>query len=198
MSQQDMDRTAYLEARVGELHTTIGDLREIVANVTEDWRKADQQHARDVELLLWLHAEAVWREQDLTRQRDAWWEVQSVRIGAVIVERDDTVREVGRLRREVEFEANGADTFGDADARAEAAWDAETPTGQRNQTLRDIAFEMAREGASNHQILARLAHASDAMGKYTDANLYRKWTRLLGMIREVRRAGIESGGESDD
>jgi hypothetical protein len=42
----------------------------------------------DRDLLRWLHAEAVWREQDLTRQRDAWWEVQSRRVGALIVERD--------------------------------------------------------------------------------------------------------------
>jgi hypothetical protein len=44
---------------------------------------------RESQELLWLHAEAVWREQDLTRQRDAWWEVQSRRVGALIVERDE-------------------------------------------------------------------------------------------------------------
>jgi hypothetical protein len=66
-------RVAYLEARVGELHQTIADLR-------DGWREADQQHARYVEPLL---------------------------------------AEVARLRREVEFEACGADTFSGADAAVE-------------------------------------------------------------------------------
>jgi hypothetical protein len=64
------------------------------------------------------------------------------------------------------------------------------PKGQRNQTLRDTAFELGRAGATNHQILAELSVMSESMGKYTDRNLYEKWTRLLGMVREVRRAGI--------
>lgn len=64
------------------------------------------------------------------------------------------------------------------------------PKGQRNQALRDAAFQMGRAGATNHQILARLSVMSEQMGKYTDRNLFEKWTRLLGMVREVRRAGI--------
>lgn len=64
------------------------------------------------------------------------------------------------------------------------------PKGQRNQALRDTAFEMGRAGATNHQILARISVMSEQMGKYTDRNLFEKWTRLLGMVREVRRAGI--------
>lgn len=72
-----------------------------------------------------------------------------------------------------------------------AALDAQdVPKGQRNQALRDTAFEMGRAGATNHQILARLSVMSEQMGKYTDRNLFQKWTRLLGMVREVRRAGI--------
>lgn len=72
----------------------------------------------------------------------------------------------------------------------DAAAAAQVPKGQRNWTLRETAFAMAREGATNHEILARLSVLSEAMDKYTDANLYQKWTRLLGMVREVRKAGI--------
>jgi hypothetical protein len=36
------------------------------------WRDADQQHARDVELLLWLHAEAVHEAADLDDRRARW------------------------------------------------------------------------------------------------------------------------------
>lgn len=64
------------------------------------------------------------------------------------------------------------------------------PRGQRNRKLRDTAFELGRAGATNHQILAELSIMSEAMGKYTERNLYEKWTRLLAMVREVRRAGI--------
>lgn len=66
------------------------------------------------------------------------------------------------------------------------------PVGQRNHTLRETAFAMGHAGASNHEILAALSGMSDAMNKYTDANLYEKWTRLLGFVREVRRAGIQA------
>jgi hypothetical protein len=64
------------------------------------------------------------------------------------------------------------------------------PTGQRNQVLRDTAFEIGRAGATNHEILACLSEMSEQMNKYTDRNLFEKWTRLLGMVREVRSAGI--------
>lgn len=70
---------------------------------------------------------------------------------------------------------------------------ANVPKGLRNQALRDAAFQMGREGATNHEILARLSVMSEQMGKYTDRNLFEKWTRLLGMVREVRRAGIRPG-----
>jgi hypothetical protein len=32
---------------------------------------------------------------------------------------------------------------------------------------------------------------AEAWGKYTDRNLFEKWTRLLGIVREVRAAGIQ-------
>lgn len=70
---------------------------------------------------------------------------------------------------------------------------ASVPKGLRNQALRDAAFQMGREGATNHEILARLSVMSEQMGKYTDRNLFEKWTRLLAMVREVRRAGIRPG-----
>lgn len=54
---------------------------------------------------------------------------------------------------------------------------ANVPKGLRNQALRDAAFQMM----------------SEQMGKYTDRNLFEKWTRLLAMVREVRRAGIRPG-----
>lgn len=65
------------------------------------------------------------------------------------------------------------------------------PKGKRNQTLRDAAFAMGRQGYSNHEILSNLSWMSEQMGKFTDANLYEKWTRLLGFVRQVRDAGIK-------
>lgn len=59
-----------------------------MSGYTAGRRDAIQAFAADRDLLLWLHAEAVWRLDDLTRQRDNWWEVQSVRVGSIIVERD--------------------------------------------------------------------------------------------------------------
>lgn len=64
------------------------------------------------------------------------------------------------------------------------------PVGQRNAALRQRGFDMARAGATNHQILAELSELSERWGKYTDRNLHEKWTRLLGVVREIRSAGI--------
>jgi polyhydroxyalkanoate synthesis regulator phasin len=83
----DSGRVAYLEARVGELHTRLGDLRTEHVKAGESW---DRQSARLLD--------------DLEHMEN---------------ENDQLRREVGRLRREVAFEANGADTFSGADAIAE-------------------------------------------------------------------------------
>lgn len=70
---------------------------------------------QDMDLLLWLHAEAVW-ERDLISG-------PFVRLGikhnAATRELRDLRVEMARLRREVEFEATGADTFAGADVIAE-------------------------------------------------------------------------------
>lgn len=72
---------------------------------------------QDMDLLLWLHAEAVW-ERDLISG-------PFVRLGIKHNARGREMHalrvEVTRLRREVEFEARGANTFAGADAVADAA-----------------------------------------------------------------------------
>lgn len=75
-----------------------------VEQLRADWREADQQHARDVELLLWLRAEAV------------WWSEHRLEVGDRLAWRlVEAEQQVARLRREVEFEALGADSFAGAD-----------------------------------------------------------------------------------
>lgn len=66
------------------------------------------------------------------------------------------------------------------------------PVGERNATIRDLELELGRKGASNHEIFAAMSALAEQCGKYSDeTNLYEKWTRLLGIIREIRAAGIQ-------
>jgi len=65
------------------------------------------------------------------------------------------------------------------------------PVGTRHAVIRELGFSLARQGASNHEILAAMSALAEQCGKYTDEkNLFEKWTRLLGIIREIRQAGI--------
>lgn len=67
-----------------------------------DWfgcPERDRLSYRDTQLLLWLHAEAVWTSENRLEVGD--------RLGWRLVEAE---AEIGRLRREVEFEANGLET----------------------------------------------------------------------------------------
>jgi len=77
---------------------------------------------KDIDLLLWLHAEAVWKAaQNESRMADAEMEFGSAmdEVDRVERENNDLRREVSRLRREVAFEALGADTFSGADELAD-------------------------------------------------------------------------------
>lgn len=73
----------------------------------------------DLDLVLWLHAEAAWRlhAERIDRQQHVISLLNDTEHAEK--ENDQLRREVRRLRREVEFEALGADTFSGADAVAE-------------------------------------------------------------------------------
>lgn len=97
------------------LNDTVGDLREIIANLTEDWRRTEQGQAADRDLLLWLHAEAAWwlqldrDEHESAEMLAAWFrraEYAEARYKAA-------KQELSRLRREVEFEARAEEFFDD-------------------------------------------------------------------------------------
>lgn len=143
MSQQDMDRPAdprvawdtdgeaweEIIADNGEptglfkARVTDGDGDELTLGQIDEQYGLDSVDAGDRDLLLWLHAEAVWRGQvDLDDAREGF---QSV-VGALqrmLASQGQHMAELNeeiyRLRREVEFEARGANTFGGADAIAD-------------------------------------------------------------------------------
>lgn len=76
--------------------------------------------ARDRDLLLWLHAEAVWQRDEHEKTMREFASGGVSRLADYLSAQLEASRvECSRLRREVEFEANGANTFAGADAIAE-------------------------------------------------------------------------------
>lgn len=59
--------------------------------------------------------------------------------------------------------------------------------GDRADTVLKVMNAAGHDGWSNHQILALGSTLLDKWGKYpSDSNLYEHWSRLLGMLRNVR------------
>lgn len=83
----------------------------------------DRLSYRESQELLWLHAEAVWNHHlallEIARTNSAWREVveqwERGHQDVVLPYTAQLETEVERLRREVEFEARGADNFSGAD-----------------------------------------------------------------------------------
>jgi hypothetical protein len=61
------------------------------------------------------------------------------------------------------------------------------PIGQRHDSFLEVAYRAAESGLSNHEILRILSEVSERWKRYDDRNLYTKWTRLLGILRRVRK-----------
>jgi uncharacterized small protein (DUF1192 family) len=108
----DGDRVAYLEARVGELNNTIGRLRaRIHEAVDETQRRYAKYQSRCASFDTW----SKWAREHAERMGDDFWTHTSQAHRLYVMSLQE---EIDRLRREVEFEANGADTFSGAAAAA--------------------------------------------------------------------------------
>lgn len=73
------------------------------------------------DLLLWLHAEAVWLAGETEAALLRALAGASGRVHELVDEKHQALKECARLRREVEFEANGAGTFAGANEVADRA-----------------------------------------------------------------------------
>lgn len=57
-------------------------------------------------------------------------------------------------------------------------------TGQRHESLLNLAYRAAEGGFSNDMVLQILSAAADAWGKYPGR--YERWSKLMNMLRRVR------------
>ena len=64
------------------------------------------------------------------------------------------------------------------------------PKGQRRNAIRDVAFTVAHEGATNHELIMLMEAHADAWGVLPRSNLFERYTRLLRIVREIRASGI--------
>lgn len=134
----DGGRVAYLEARVGELNNTIGRLRvRIHEAVDETQRRYAKYQSRCDDFDTWSR----WASEHAERMGDHFWTHTSNVHRLYVMSLQE---EIARLRREVEFEANGADTFSDADRiHSEARGESEEGSGRvdTDQAGREEAAE---------------------------------------------------------
>lgn len=125
--ERALDAAPLLAAKDAELERAVMEEALRWRSIVEQWERGHQNDVlpytakleADVDLLSWLHAESAWRLATERQQR--WDHVLNLLNDTQHAEEenDGLRREVKRLRREVEFEANGANTFAGADAVAE-------------------------------------------------------------------------------
>lgn len=60
------------------------------------------------------------------------------------------------------------------------------PRGHRGDAILLVMNAAGKSGWSNHEILALGSELADRWGKYPSSNLYRHWSHLLAMLRNVR------------
>lgn len=63
--------------------------------------------------------------------------------------------------------------------------------GDRTSTLREIAFSLAKAGATNNEICNALSVCADRWGTWPN-NAYQKWKWILKLIQEIREAGYDA------
>jgi hypothetical protein len=64
----------------------------------------------------------------------------------------------------------------------------EVPKGGRSESVFRVMYACGEAGWSNHDILTLARELGERWGCLPASNVFNQWTRLLAMLRRVRRA----------